>query len=108
MPHPIVGERLTIKIKSPNKLLFRRNFILLASPYLYNFSFKIRKNIYRLHEPQAPLRKVLEGTWLERYPQAWAETGGMREAKRVPPIVVMLKTGVTPIGVQQYPMSKEA
>lgn len=32
MPHPIVGERLTIKIKSPNKLLFGRNFNLLASP----------------------------------------------------------------------------
>jgi hypothetical protein len=31
----------------------------------------------------------------------------MREAKRVPPIVVTLKTGVTPIRVQ-YPMSKEA
>jgi hypothetical protein len=54
---------------------------------------------YRLHEPQAPSRKVLEGTWLERYPQAWAETRGMREAKRVPPIIVMLKTGATPIGV---------
>jgi hypothetical protein len=108
MSHPIVGERLTIKIKSPNKLLFRRDFNLLASPYLYNFSFKIRKKEYRLHEPQTPSRKVLEGTWLERYPQAWAETGGMGEAKRVVPIVVTLKTGVTPIGVQQYPMSKEA
>jgi hypothetical protein len=43
--HPIVGERLTIKIKSPNKLLFRRNFSLLASPYLYNFSFKIKRKI---------------------------------------------------------------
>ena len=56
---------------------------------------------------QAPLRKVLEGTWLERYPQAWEETGSMGEAKRVPPIFVMLKTGATPIRVRQYPMSKE-
>jgi hypothetical protein len=63
---------------------------------------------HRLHEPQAQSRKVLEGTWLVRYPQAWAEIRGMGEAKRVSPIVVMLKTGVTPIGVRQYPMSKEA
>jgi hypothetical protein len=32
-------------IKSPNKLLFGRNFILLISPSLYNFSFKIRRSI---------------------------------------------------------------
>ena len=32
-------------IKSPNKLLFGRNFSLLISPSLYNFSFKIRRSI---------------------------------------------------------------
>lgn len=32
----------------------------------------------------------------------------MGEAKRVPPIVVSLKTDATPIGVRQYPMNKEA
>ena len=67
----------------------------MASHYLYNLALKLED--YRLHEPQAPSRKVLEGTWLERYPQAWAETGGMRETKMVPPIVVTLKTGATPI-----------
>ena len=109
MLHPIVGERLTIKIKSPNKLLFGRKFSFLASPIsqIIILTLKLEKE-YRLHEPQAPSKKVLEGTWLERYPQAWAETRGMREARSVSPIVVMLKTGVTPIGVQQYPMSKEA
>jgi hypothetical protein len=66
------------------------------------------KEKYRLHEPQAPSRKVIKGTWLERYSQAWSETGGMRETKRVPSIVVTLKTGATPIGIRQYPMSKEA
>ena len=32
----------------------------------------------------------------------------MGEAKRVPPIIMQLKTGATFIGVQQYPMSREA
>ena len=49
------------------------------------------KEEYKSHEPQAPSKKVLEGTWLERYPQAWAETGGMGETKRVLPIDVNLK-----------------
>ena len=31
--------------KSPNKLLFGRNFSLLIIPSLYNFSFKIRRSI---------------------------------------------------------------
>ena len=109
MPHLIFGERLTIKLKSLNKLLFGRKFSFLASPIsqIIILTLKLEKE-YRLHEPQAPSKKVLEGTWLERYPQALAETRGMGEAKKVPPIVVTLKTGATPIGVQQYPMSKEA
>jgi hypothetical protein len=104
MPHPIFEERLNIKIKSPNKLLFGRKFSFLASPIsqIIILTLKLEKE-YRLHEPQAPSKKVLEGTWLERYPQAWAETGGMGEAKRVPLIIVMLKTGAAPIRVQHTP-----
>ena len=67
-----------------------------------NLTSKLEE-VYRLHEPQAPLRKVLEGTWLERYPQPWAETKCIREAKRVPSIIVMLKTGVTPIWYDNTP-----
>ena len=47
--------------------------------------------------------------WLTRFPQAWAEMGGgMGLARQVPRVVIELKSGATPIGVQQYPMSKEA
>ena len=46
--------------------------------------------------------------WLTAFPRAWAETGGMGMAVRVPPVVVGLKTDATPIGVRQYPMSREA
>ena len=40
---------------------------------------------YRLHEPQVPVTETLEETWLKKFPKAWAETGGLGEAKRVPP-----------------------
>ena len=46
--------------------------------------------------------------WLTQFPQAWAETGGMGMARQVPPVVVELKSGATPIRVRQYPMGKEA
>ena len=83
MPHPIFEERLNIKIKSPNKLLFGRKFSFLASPIsqIIILTLKLEKE-YRLHEPQAPSKKVLEGTWLERYPQAWAETGAYGRDKK--------------------------
>ena len=46
--------------------------------------------------------------WVTRFPQAWAKTGGMRMARLVPPVVIELKSGATPIGVRQYPMGREA
>lgn len=46
--------------------------------------------------------------WLSRFPEAWAETGGVGMASQVPPIVIIVKSGATPISVRQYPMSKEA
>jgi hypothetical protein len=33
--------------------------------------------------------------------------GGMGVARQVPWVVIELKSGATPIGVRQYPMSKE-
>lgn len=63
---------------------------------------------YRLHEqPRKEVTPDLDW-WLSNIPQAWAETGGMGLAVRVPPIVVEPKSDSTPIGVRQYPMSREA
>lgn len=63
---------------------------------------------YRLHEqPRKEVTSDLDW-WLSNIPQAWAETGGMGMAVRVPPIVVEPKSDSTPIGVRQYPMSREA
>lgn len=36
---------------------------------------------------------------LAQFPQAWAETGGMGMVRQVPPVVIELKSGATPIRV---------
>lgn len=46
--------------------------------------------------------------WLTRFPQAWAETGGMGMARQVPLVVIELKSEAIRIGVRQYPMGREA
>lgn len=85
MPHPLLGRDLLSKLKAQISFSSEGTSISWQAPISIILALKLEKKEYRLHEPQAPSRKVLEGTWLERNPQAWAETGGMREAKRVPP-----------------------
>ena len=46
---------------------------------------------YRLHENLGPKTASLGDNCLDKYPQAWAETRGIGEAKRVPPIVTTFK-----------------
>ena len=67
------------------------------------------KDEYRLYLPEAPATISPEvQPWVQRYPQAWAETAGMGLAKQRPPIIVELKASATPVRVWQYPMSQEA
>nr|XP_034367653.1 LOW QUALITY PROTEIN: uncharacterized protein LOC117715101 [Arvicanthis niloticus] len=46
--------------------------------------------------------------WLNQFPQAWAETTGMGEARNQLVVYVELKATATPVAVCQYPVSKEA
>ena len=62
---------------------------------------------YRIYQSKLKRPEGLQD-WLDQFPQAWAETGGMGMARQVPPVVIELKSGATPIGVRQYPMNKEA
>ncbi|XP_076419054.1 uncharacterized protein LOC121825602 [Peromyscus maniculatus bairdii] len=62
---------------------------------------------YRLHlEPEAPGQEIQ--AWLQKFPLAWAETGGMGLAKHRPPVYVEIKSDADPVKVRQYPMSLEA
>lgn len=63
---------------------------------------------YCLHEYKRQTELLDLKDWLTAFPKAWAETGGMEMAVRVPPVVVGLKMDATPIGVRQYPVSREA
>ena len=47
-------------------------------------------------------------SWLQRFPSAWADTGGIGLAKHLSLVVVQLKAVALPIRVWQYPMPEEA
>ncbi|XP_078303750.1 uncharacterized protein LOC144616462 [Panthera onca] len=62
---------------------------------------------YRLHQGPPSQSQNIE-PWLQQFPGAWAETGGMRLAKHRPALFIELKPGADPVRVRQYPMSMEA
>uniref|UniRef100_A0A8C9GKG3 Reverse transcriptase domain-containing protein n=1 Tax=Piliocolobus tephrosceles TaxID=591936 RepID=A0A8C9GKG3_9PRIM len=62
---------------------------------------------YRLHQEQVPPDQDIN-SWLQRFLEAWAETGGLGLAKHRPAIFVEVKPGTDPVRVRQYPMPLEA
>lgn len=62
---------------------------------------------YRLHEPERA-QQLDMSPWMEKFPLAWAETGGMGMATQQPPLIISLWATATPISIKQYPMSHEA
>ncbi|KAL4835790.1 hypothetical protein H8958_005192, partial [Nasalis larvatus] len=62
---------------------------------------------YRLHQEQVPPDQDIN-SWLQRFPETWAETGGLGLAKHRPAIFVEIKPGTDPVRVRQYPMPLEA
>lgn len=103
--YAFIGERLTNQVKSTNN--FRPEvFWGIKAPQTLELSLQLGEE-YRLYQNKVKPPEGLQD-WLNRYPQAWAETGGVEMAKLVPPVVIELKSRATPIGVRQYPMSREA
>ncbi|XP_029410360.1 uncharacterized protein LOC115067138, partial [Nannospalax galili] len=62
---------------------------------------------YRLHHGPHLVQTDID-QWLSKYPDTWAETGGMGLAIHQPPLIVELKATETPVAVKQYPMTAEA
>ena len=62
---------------------------------------------YRLHQELMPPNQNID-SWLQNFPEAWAETGGLGLAKHRPAIFVELKPGMDPVHVHQYPTALEA
>ncbi|XP_059516784.1 uncharacterized protein LOC132213925 [Myotis daubentonii] len=62
---------------------------------------------YRLYQKTS----LVEGSmdkWLQEFPTAWAETGGVGLAAHRAPVLVELKPGEGPVRIKQYPMPQEA
>ena len=58
---------------------------------------------YRLHQTP-PVQLTDIDCWLQEFPQAWAETGGIGLARHRPALCIELKPGADPVRVRQYPM----
>ena len=83
-PTPLLWRDILAYLKSQISCSLEGTSIPWQVSVSINLTSKLEEE-YRLHEPQAPSRKVLEWTYLERYPTAWAETGGIIETKMVSP-----------------------
>lgn len=107
-PMPLLERDLLTKLKAQITFTSHRPEVFwgIKAPQTLELSLQLGEE-YRLYQNKVKPPEGLQD-WLNRYPQAWAETGGVEMAKLVPPVVIELKSGATPIGVRQYPMSREA
>ena len=104
-PTPLLGRDLLTKLKAQITFGPRGPSVQWSPPTSMILALRLEEE-YRLHE--TPIKAAINERWLKAFPQAWAETGGMGKAEQVPPIVITMKPDATPIGVRQYPMSREA
>ena len=108
-PAPLLGRDLLSKVNAQIHFDHGQVSVLDGTGHPLQVLSLALKDEYRLYLPEAPATISPEvQPWVQRYPQAWAETAGMGLAKQRPPIIVELKASATPVRVQQYPMSQEA
>ena len=101
-------KRLINQIKGTNNLCPSRADSIVENRTASDFStVSALGEEYRIYQNESTPPEGLQA-WLDQFPQAWAKMGGMGVARHVPPVVIEPKSGATPIGVLQYPMSKEA
>lgn len=104
-PTPLIGRDLLTKIGAQISFTPEGPQVTQEGQTITVLSIKLEDE-HRLFEP-APVRADLT-TWVQRFPEAWAETAGMGLAKQRPPIIIELKATAEPIAIRQYPMSQEA
>ncbi|XP_036031513.1 LOW QUALITY PROTEIN: uncharacterized protein LOC118574701, partial [Onychomys torridus] len=108
-PHPLLGRDLLTKLKA--QIYFDERGPTVTGPGgtpLQVLALNLEEE-YCLFEPEPPEEPPGEmQDWLDRFPQVWAETGGLGLAHDQPPLVISLKASAAPISIRQYPMSREA
>ncbi|XP_055463850.1 uncharacterized protein LOC129677215 [Psammomys obesus] len=106
-PYPLLGRDLLTKLKA--QIHFEGTKAHITGPQgqpLHVLTLNLEDE-YRLYELEGPLAKNISD-WLNNFPSAWAETGGMGLATQQPPLIIPLKATATPVSIKQYPMSQEA
>ena len=108
-PAPLLGRDLLSKVNAQIHFNHGQVSVLDGTGHPLQVLSLALKDEYRLYLPEAPAT-ISPGVqpWVQRYPQAWAETAEMGLAKQRPPIIVELKASASPVRVRQYPMSQEA
>ncbi|XP_048193187.1 uncharacterized protein LOC125344948 [Perognathus longimembris pacificus] len=107
-PYPLLGRDLLQKLKA--QIHFEESGVRVAGPKnqpLHVLTLSLEEE-YRLYENNKRKELPLDPKWINDFPQAWAETGGMGLARRQAPLVIALKANTTPVSIKQYPMSQEA
>ena len=99
-PAPLLGRDLLSKVNAQIHFYHRQVLVLDGTGHPLQVLSLAFKDEYRLYLPEAPETispKVQP--WVQRYPQAWAETAEMGLAKQRPPIIVELKASASPVRV---------
>ena len=108
-PAPLLGRDLLSKVNAQIHFDHGQVSVLDGTGHPLQVLSLALKDEYRLYLPEAPATISPEvQPWVQRYPQAWAETAGMGLAKQRSPIIVELKASASPVRERQYPMSQEA
>ncbi|XP_059537141.1 uncharacterized protein LOC132226566 [Myotis daubentonii] len=106
-PYPLLGRDLLTKIGA--QITFRQ-----GGPQVTDEEGRpIQVLTMRLEDEYRLYQKtsLVEGSmdkWLQEFPTAWAETGGVGLAAHRAPVLVELKPGEGPVRIKQYPMPQEA
>ncbi|XP_063461834.1 BTB/POZ domain-containing protein KCTD7 isoform X1 [Pan paniscus] len=105
-PYPLLGRDLLTKLGAQIHFSKRGAQVLGEDGRPIQILTVSLQDEYRLFE--TPIFTSPPDNWLQEFPQAWAETGGLGLAKFQTPIIVDLKPTAVPVSIKQYPMSREA
>lgn len=99
--YPLLGWDLLTKMGAQIHFHPKRAKILNKEGHSIQVLVLSLEDEYRLHQmPSAPMTNIV--LWLQEFPQAWAETGGIGLARHRLAIYIELKLGADPVGARQY------
>uniref|UniRef100_A0A8C0YXG8 Reverse transcriptase domain-containing protein n=1 Tax=Canis lupus familiaris TaxID=9615 RepID=A0A8C0YXG8_CANLF len=102
-PYPLLGQDLLTKIGAQICFHLEGVKVLNKKGHPIQVFVLSLEDEYRLHQmPSAPMTDI--DSWLQEFPQAWTETGGIGLAQHRLAIYIELKPGADPVRVRQYPM----